>query len=150
MKVVLRKDVPNLGRAGEVKDVADGYGRNFLIPRGLAAVASKTAIQNVEAHKAAESRQSARTAAEYEAFAQQLNELQITVHAHAGEQGRLYGSVTSADIAQELSRAVGKTVEKRDIDLDDPIRSTGAHKVKVRVAPRLTATLTVEVVGDKQ
>jgi large subunit ribosomal protein L9 len=72
------------------------------------------------------------------------------VQAHAGEQGRLYGSVTSADIAQELSRAVGKTVDKRDIDLDEPIRSTGAHKVKVHVAPKLTATLTVEVVGDKQ
>jgi large subunit ribosomal protein L9 len=150
MKVVLRKDVPSLGRAGEVKEVADGYGRNYLIPRGLAAIASKTAVQNVEAHKAAESRQSARVAAEHEAFAKQLNETQLTVHAHAGEQGRLYGSVTSADIAQELSRTVGHTVDKRDIDLDEPLRTVGSHKVKVHVAPRLTATLTVEVVGDKQ
>src|SRR5215211_601921 len=98
MKVVLRKDVPNLGSAGDVTDVADGYGRNFLIPRRLAAVAPKSAAQNVEAHKDAESRQTARQAAEHEAFAQQLNQTQITVHAHAGEQGRLYGSVTSADI----------------------------------------------------
>jgi len=150
MKVVLRKDVPTLGKAGDVKEVADGYGRNYLIPRGLAAVASKTAVQNVEAHKAAESRQNARAVAEHQAFAQQLNETQITVHAHAGEQGRLYGSVTSADIAQELSRAVGQTVDKRDIDLDEPIRAVGSHKVKVHVAPQLTATLTVEVVGDKQ
>jgi len=150
MKVVLRKDVPNLGRAGDVKEVADGYGRNFLIPRGMAAVASKTAVENVEAHKAAESRQQARVSAERQAFAQQLNETQITVHAHAGEQGRLYGSVTSADIAEELSRAVGQTVEKRDIELDEPIRATGVHKVKIKVAPRLTASLSVEVVGDKQ
>jgi len=150
MKVVLRKDVPSLGRAGEVKEVADGYGRNFLIPRGLAAVASKTAVENVEAHKAAESRQQARVSAERQAFAEQLNKLQLTVQAHAGEQGRLYGSVTSADIAEQLTRTVGQTVDKRDIDLEEPIRTIGVHKVKVHVAPRLTASLNVEVVGDKQ
>jgi large subunit ribosomal protein L9 len=150
MKVVLRKDVPSLGRAGEVKEVADGYGRNYLIPRGLAAVASKTAVQNVEAHKASESRNQARLAAEHQAFAKQLNETQLTVHTHAGEQGRLYGSVTSADIAEELSRTVGQPVDKRDIEIADPIRTAGSHKVKVHVAPQLVATLSVEVVGDKQ
>src|SRR5581483_8092362 len=130
MKVVLRKDVPSLGRAGEVKEVSDGYGRNYLIPRGLAAIASKTAVQNVEAHKAAESRVQARAAAEHQAFAEQLNKTQITVQAHAGEQGRLYGSVTSADVADALSRAVGHAVDKRDIDLDEPIRAVGVHKVR--------------------
>ncbi len=150
MKVVLRKDVPTLGHAGEVKEVSDGYGRNYLIPRGLAAVASKTAVQNVEAHKASESRQQAKMAAEHDAFAKQLNEMTITVHARSGEQGRLYGSVTSADIAEELSRVVGRPVEKRDIDVDDPIRAAGTHKVKIHVAPRIVANLTVEVVGDKQ
>ena len=150
MKVVLRKDVPTLGKAGDVKDVADGYGRNYLIPRGLASIASKTAVQNVEAHKAAEGRQHAKETAEHQAFAAKLNEMQVTVHAHAGEHGRLYGSVTSADIADEISKVAGRTVEKRDIDLEDPIRTVGTHKVKVHVAPRIVANLTVEVVGDKQ
>ncbi|HZT06963.1 MAG TPA: 50S ribosomal protein L9 [Chloroflexota bacterium] len=149
MKVVLRKDVPSLGRAGEVKEVSDGYGRNYLIPRGLAAIASKTAVQNVEAHKAAESRQQARLAAEHEALAKRLTETPIVVRAHAGEQGRLYGSVTTADVADAIKAALGQTVDKRDVELEEPIRTVGMHHVRVHVAPRVIATVNVEVVGDR-
>lgn len=145
MKVVLRKDVANLGKAGEIREVADGYGRNFLIPRGLAAPASKTAVENVAAHHAAEARAHARLDAERQTLAQRIKDTSLVVHARTGDQGRLYGSVTSADIADALSRALAHPVDKRDIELDEPIRHLGAHTARVRIAPRVTATLNVVI-----
>ena len=145
MKVVLRKDVPTLGKAGDVKEVADGYGRNFLIPRGLAAPASKTAVTNVAAQKASDARSQSRQAAEQRALAQRISETTLVVHAKTGEQGRLYGSVTSADIASALSAELGRAVDKHEIGLEDPIRSLGSHSAEVHVAANLTAKLTVVV-----
>ncbi|MPZ16000.1 MAG: 50S ribosomal protein L9 [Chloroflexi bacterium] len=145
MKVVLRRDVPNLGKAGEIKEVADGYGRNYLIPRGLAAPATRTAMENVEARKAAETRQHSRLRSEHEALAQRIADAPLTVRAHTGQQGRLYGSITSADIAEALSRALGRPVDKRQIALDEPIRQLGDHSVRIHVAPSVTADLTVVV-----
>jgi large subunit ribosomal protein L9 len=145
MKVLLRKDVPTLGKAGEIKDVADGYGRNYLIPRGLASAATKTAMANVQSHQAAEGRRRARTDAENQELAQRISAEPVAVKAKVGEQGRLYGSVTTADIATALARAVGHPFEKRDIDIPDPIRTLGDHTVRVHVAPHLTANLTVQV-----
>jgi len=145
MKVVLRKDVPTLGKAGDIKDVADGYGRNYLIPRGLAAVATKTALANVQSHQAAEGRRRARTDAENQELAQRISAEPVAVKAKVGEHGRLYGSVTTADIATALARATGHAFDKRDIDIPEPIRSLGDHTVRVHVAPHLTANLTVQV-----
>ena len=145
MKVVLRRDVPTLGKAGDVKEVADGYGRNYLIPRGLAAPASRTAMENVEAHKAAETRQRARLDEEAQALAKRIEETPLVVHARTGEGGRLYGSVTSADIAEALSAAVGTTVDKRNVDLGEPIRHVGTHTARIHVAPRVTVPLNVQV-----
>lgn len=145
MKVVLRRDVPTLGKAGDVKEVADGYGRNYLIPRGLAAAASKTAMENVEAHKSAESRQRARLDEEAQALAKRIEETPLVLHARTGEGGRLYGSVTSADIAEALSAAVGSTVDKRHVDLAEPIRHLGTHTARIHVAPRVTVPLNVQV-----
>ena len=145
MKVVLRRDVPTLGKAGDVKEVADGYGRNYLIPRGLAAPASKTAMENVEAHKAAEGRQRARLDEEAQALAKRIEETPLVLHAKTGEGGRLYGSVTSADIAEALSEAVGSAVDKRNVDLAEPIRHLGTHTARIHVAPRVTVPLNVQV-----
>ena len=145
MKVVLRKDVPTLGKAGEVHDVADGYGRNFLIPRGLAAPASKTAVENVQAHKAATARQRSRIEAESRALAQRITNEKLTVRARTGEQGRLYGSVTAADISEALSRSLDQPIDKHDVAMDEPIRTLGEHKVRVHVAPSVSANLTVVV-----
>lgn len=149
MKVVLRKDVPSLGKAGEVHEVADGYGRNYLIPRGLAAPASKTAVENVEAHKAAAARQRSRVEAEWRVVAQRISAETLKVRARTGEQGRLYGSVTAADISEALSRSLQQPVDKRDIAMDEPIRTLGPHTVRVHVAPNVTATLTVVVEPDR-
>lgn len=148
MKVVLKKDVPTLGKAGEVKDVADGYGRNYLIPRGLASAASKTAVTNVEAHKAASAKQSAKAIAENQALAQRISERPLILKARTGEQGRLYGSVTSADIADALSRAVDRTIDKRDVEIEEPIRHLGPHTARVHVAPQISASLTVVVQAE--
>jgi large subunit ribosomal protein L9 len=148
MKVVLRRDVPTLGKAGDVKEVADGYGRNYLIPRGLAALASRTAMENVEAHKAAESRQRARLDDEAQQLAKRIEETPLVLHARTGEGGRLYGSVTSADIAEALSAAVGTTVDKRNVDLAEPIRHLGTHTARIHVAPRVTVPLNVQVEAE--
>ena len=145
MKVVLKKDVPTLGKAGELKEVADGYGANYLIPRGLAAAASKTAVRNVEAQQASQARRQTRENAEHQELADRISKTPVTVKAKTGEQGRLYGSVTSADVAEALVKALGSDLDKRSIDLDEPIRTLGEHKVKVHVAPQITSTLTVVV-----
>ncbi len=145
VKVVLRKDVPTLGKVGDVKEVADGYGRNYLIPRGLAVLASRTAMENVEAHKVAEARQRARLDDEAQALAKLIEGTPLVLHARTGEGGRLYGSVTSADIAGALSAAVGTTVDKRNVDLAQPIRHLGSHTARIHVAPRVTVPLSVQV-----
>jgi len=145
MKVVLRKDVPTLGKAGEVKDVADGYGRNYLIPRGLAAPATRTALQNVDAQRAAEGRQRVRLDVEQQALAKRIEETPLVIRARTGEGGRLYGSVTSADIAEALSSALETPIDKRHVELADAIRHLGAHSARVHLAPRVTVTLSIQV-----
>jgi len=149
MKVVLRKDVPTLGKAGEIKEVADGYARNFLIPRSLAALATKTEMENVAAHNAAAARTLARTDAENRALATQIEGTPLTIQARTGEQGRLYGSITSGDIAEALGKALSRPIDKREIELDEPLRQLGVHKAKVHVARGITATLTVTVEAEK-
>jgi len=148
VKVVLRRDVATLGKAGEVKEVADGYGRNYLIPRGLAAPASRTAMENVDAHKAAESRRRARLDEEAEALAKRIEESAIVIRARTGQGGRLYGSVTSADIAEALSSELGTSIEKRNVDLAEPIRHLGTHSVRVHVAPQVTVPVRLQVESE--
>lgn len=148
MRVVLRKDVPTLGQAGDIKEVADGYGRNFLIPRGLAAPATKTEVKNVEAHKASQARYYAKMESEHKALAARIEATPITVAARAGEGGRLYGSITAADVADALSKAVGRAIDKRDVEIDEHIRSVGEHSAKVRIAPQISATLKFTVEAE--
>jgi large subunit ribosomal protein L9 len=148
MKVVLHRDVPTLGKAGEVKEVADGYGRNFLIPRGLAAPASRTAMENVVAHRAAESRRRERLDEEAQALAKRIEETPVVIRARSGEGGRLYGSVTSADIAEALSTEVGTPIEKRNVDLAEPIRHLGTHTARIHVAPRVTVPVNIQVEAE--
>ena len=145
MKVVLRRDVPTLGKAGDVKEVADGYGRNYLIPRGLAAPASRTAMENVEAHKTAEARRRERLDEEAQALAKRIEETAVVIRARTGEGGRLYGSVTSSDIAEALSSEMGTTIDKRNVDLPEPIRHLGTHTARIHVAPRVSVPVNVQV-----
>jgi len=145
MKVVLQEDVKGLGATGDVKDVADGYARNYLIPRRLAAPATAGALKNVEAQRAAAAKRQAQLDAEARALAERLAGMTLTLRARVGSQERLYGSITSADIAAALGRELGTPFDRRKLVLAEPIRELGAHQVPVHLAHDVSATLTVNV-----
>jgi large subunit ribosomal protein L9 len=145
MKVILSKDVQGTGKAGEVKDVADGYARNYLIPRKLAIPASSGALKNVEQRKAAEQKKSAAEEATARALAERLTSAPVVLTAKVGDQGRLYGSITSGDIADQLSAYLGQPIDKRKIELDDPIRQLGTYDVTIRLHRSVSAAVKVDV-----
>ncbi|GBD08114.1 50S ribosomal protein L9 [Candidatus Thermoflexus japonica] len=145
MKVVLLRDVPNLGRAGEVKEVADGYARNFLIPKGLATPATEGLIRHaVETRRAAEQRQIRQRSTAQEKAAR-LQGAAVTIRARAGQGDRLYGAITSQQIAEAIAQQLGVEVDRRRIELEAPIRTLGTHPVKVRLGPEITAQVQVVV-----
>ena len=145
MKVILSKDVAGTGKAGEVKDVADGYARNYLIPRKLAIPASGGALRTVEQKKAAEQKKADAEEASARALADRLTSAPVILTAKVGDQGRLYGSITSADIADQLSAQLGQTIDKRKIELKDPIRQLGTFDVTIRLHRTVTAAVKVDV-----
>ncbi len=145
MKVILQKTVERLGDPGDVADVADGYARNFLIPRGLAVRAEKGPYATPRASNAPiESRTKAQKG-EFEAIAARIIQTSVVVTARAGEEGKLFGSVTAADIAEALSAETGVAVDRRDIHLDEPIRSVGTHEVTVHLHPEVDPVITIDV-----
>ncbi|HZB01860.1 MAG TPA: 50S ribosomal protein L9 [Actinomycetota bacterium] len=145
MKVILQKTVERLGDPGDVADVADGYARNYLIPRGLAIRAEKGAVRHAQSLKRAhESRTTARKG-EFEALAARLLEQPIVVHARAGEEGKLFGSVTAADVAEAVAAQAGVPLDRKDVHLDEPIRSVGTHEVRIHLFPEVDPVLTVDV-----
>jgi large subunit ribosomal protein L9 len=145
MKVILTQDVPKLGNAGTVQDVANGYARNYLIPQGMANIATAGTIKQVEERQASEARKIAKLEEELRGLSERIQGMRIQIQARVGEQGRLYGSVTSTDVAEELSKQVGEEIDRRKVDLEDPIRSAGDHQVTVRLVGRLQPTITVVV-----
>ena len=145
MKVILQKTVERLGDPGDVADVADGYARNFLIPRGLAIRAEKGTVRHAESLKRAhETRVKARKG-DYEALAARLIQTPVVVQARAGEEGKLFGSVTAADVAEAVSSQAGVPIDRRDVHLDEPIRSVGTHEVRVHLFAEVDPVLTIEV-----
>lgn len=145
MKVILQKTVERLGDPGDVADVADGYARNFLIPRGLAVRAEKGAVRHAESLKRAHQSRTKAQKGEFEAIAARIIQTPVVVTARAGEEGRLFGSVTAADIAEALSAETGVDVDRRDIHLDEPIRSVGTHEVTVHLHPEVDPVITIDV-----
>jgi large subunit ribosomal protein L9 len=145
MKVILSKDVPGTGKAGEVKDVADGYARNYLIPRKLAIAATTGALQSVEAKRASEQKKAAAEEAAARALAERLTGAPVVLTAKVGDQGRLYGSITSGDIAEQLSAYLGQPIDKRKIELDEPIRQLGQFDVTIRLHRAVNASVKVDV-----
>jgi large subunit ribosomal protein L9 len=139
VKIILTRDVPNVGDAGDVKNVAAGYARNYLIRKGLAVQATPGALKEFERRRTAEAGREERLAAHAEALAARLSEVTLTFEAKAGEKGRLYGSITTADIAEALTREVGEKFDRRKNILSDPIRQVGRHIVSVRLAPDVVA-----------
>jgi large subunit ribosomal protein L9 len=136
MQVLLIQDVDQLGRAGDVKKVAEGYARNYLIPRGLAVPATESAIKQAEQQRQAVGRRQIKTVTEAQAFAQLLDGITLTFQARAGESDRLYGSITNAHIAEALTEKVG--------------RELGTHAVTVRLAPEAEAKIIVVVEREQQ
>ena len=147
MKVILIQDVPDLGHEGEVKNVAPGYARNFLIPNKLAVVATPGQIKALQAQQKAQHEREARLAAQAAVLAQKMAETTLVFEAKAGPTGRLYGSITTADIAEALSKELGIRFEKRNI-LSEPLRQVGEHVVAVRISRTVQAQLRVLVKGE--
>jgi large subunit ribosomal protein L9 len=150
VKVIFIEDVPNVARAGQNKVVADGYARNYLFPRRLAVLADSRAAAAVEAHIRKVTRQRAIAEAEMAELAKLITGTEITLKAKVGEKEHLYGSVTGADIAGELSRVISREVDKRKIDLAEPIRQVGVYDVTVRFTHDITAVVSVTVMSDEE
>ena len=148
MKVILRADVPDVGHKGDVLDVADGYARNYLVPRGLAMAASKGAMAQAESMRRARAVRDARDREAAEEVATRLTPLTIRIPARAGAEGRLFGSVTPADIADAVQSQAGVEVERRRLHLEEPIRALGVHEVPLRLHPDVEVRLSVEVVAQ--
>ena len=146
MKVIFLEDVPNVARAGEAKDVADGYGRNYLIPQKLAVLAGAQAMSLVEAQQRKRAKQHAETEAELAKLGEQLEGVEITLKARTGGKERLYGSITSSNIASEMESSLGITVDKRKIELEEPIHQLGSYEVAIKLAKDIIPKIKVTVV----
>jgi large subunit ribosomal protein L9 len=147
MKVVLTQDVLKLGLAGDIKTVRDGYGRNYLIPQGLAVLATRGAMRQAEEIRKRALRHHEQMATEYTALAARINEVTLTFQAKAGETGRLYGSITPASISARLSEKLGIEIDRRKIDTT-PLRDLGQHRVPVHLANEIIGTCTVVILRE--
>ncbi|MBM4431406.1 MAG: 50S ribosomal protein L9 [Chloroflexi bacterium] len=145
MEVLLLRDIKRLGKAGEIKKVADGYARNYLIPRGLAVLATPGAIRRKEVQAAIEEQREERIRTDSTALAEKLSQTQLVFKVRAGEKGRLYGSITAADIAAEIEKQAGVSLDKRKVDLEEPIHLLGTHQVPIRLLAGVVPEVTVVV-----
>ncbi len=149
MKVIFLQDVPNVARAGEIKEVANGYGRNFLLPQKLASLAVPGATRMLEAQFKLEAREQAKSQASLAELANQLEGKEIILKARAGAKDRLFGSITPTDIADELQNSTGLVVDKKKIELAEPIRQLGNYEVAVRLAKDIIPKITVKVTEEE-
>jgi large subunit ribosomal protein L9 len=140
-------DVKSLGAAGTVVDVADGYARNYLLPRGLAAEASKGSLALLDQQRRAKARRDAEAVANAEALGKQLEELQLSVPVRAGGNGRLFGAVTNANVADAIHASLGVEIDRHKIEIPDNIKSLGSYPVEIRLGKNILAKTTVKVVA---
>jgi large subunit ribosomal protein L9 len=150
MKVIFLQDVPSVASAGDVKTVANGYARNFLFPKKLAALATPAELKKLESRLQADARRQAGLEQEAEALAQVLGNLTIALKVRAGAKDRIYGSVTTAAIAKEIKRLTGHAIDKHDIELEEPIRELGSHQVPIRLTKNVTANVSVLVEAKEE
>jgi len=148
MKVLLTRDIEKLGRAGTVKAVADGYARNYLIPQGMAVFASPGALKQAETIRKAEEKRQTQLASDATSLAEKLSGVALKFHARAGEGGKLYGSITAKQIIESLERALGQTIDKRKLDMREPIRSLGQHTLRLHLATDVNPSFNVLVERD--
>jgi large subunit ribosomal protein L9 len=144
MRVILRESLDKLGEAGEVITVREGYGRNYLLPRGLAVLATEKDVSRFEHDKRVIAARAAKMAKELSAQADKLSQISVTIPASVGEGDRLYGSVTSRDIAEAL-RARGVNLDSKKLQMAEPIKTLGTHEVPVKLGPNLAPTIKVTV-----
>jgi large subunit ribosomal protein L9 len=149
MKLILTQDVANLGAPGDVVEVKDGYGRNFLVPQGLAIVATKGAEKQVATIRRAREVREVRDLGSAKGIAGQLADLDVRLSARSGEGGRLFGSITASDVVDAVAQAGGPKLDRRMVTLSAPIKALGNHTATVKVHPEVEATLTVQVVAAK-
>ena len=147
MKVILLSDVKALGRKGQVVDVAEGYARNFLLPRSLATQASKGAITMLEEQKRAKAKREAQALDETKELAKLLESKPVAVRARAGGNGKLFGTVTNADIADAISDLFSVAVDKHKIEVKNSIKALGSYPVEIRLGKNIVAKTTVSVVA---
>ena len=148
MKIVLREDVETLGKKGDLLEVADGYARNYLVPRGLAIKATKGVVTQAEAMRRNRAAKEARDRGAAEAVAATLGSRTIEVKARAGESGKLFGSVTSSDVADAIHAQTGVEVDRRTVVLDEPIRDLGDAEVTIRLHAEVVVAVAVSVVAE--
>lgn len=147
MKVILKDDVKNVGNMGDIVKVADGYARNYLLPRGLAVEASTKNVKSVEHEKRIIQEKSKKIKNSAQDFSDRISKVTLVMKANAGEEGKLFGSVTTMDIAEALKNE-GFDIDKKKISLDEPIKRLGEHTVNVKIHPEITTNVTVQVVQE--
>ena len=147
MKLILTQDVSGLGAPGDVVEVKDGYGRNYLLPRGLATAWTKGGEKQVAQIKRAREVREVRDLDSATAIKKSLEGLKVTLAARTGDTGRLFGAVTVSDVVDAITKAGGPSVDKRKVTIVSPIKTVGSHKVEVRVHPEALASMTVDVVS---
>jgi large subunit ribosomal protein L9 len=148
VKVLFLKEVPGTAKAGEVKEVTPGYARNFLLPYKVAIVADGKVVEQIRQREDAARRRAEKALTDARDLSARLRKLTVTIYAKTGEAGRLFGSVTNADIAQQLKREAGVDIDKRKIEVDPPIKSLGPHEVTIELHPEVTETLRVVVASQ--
>jgi len=146
MKVIFLQDVPNVAQAGQVKEVADGYARNYLIPRKLAALAQPQAVSQIETRA---KKMEVRLTTEMKDLASHIEGKEVSLKAKAGAKDKLYGSITSADIAAELQNVTGLEIDKRKIELDEPIRQLGSYEIALKLGKDITPKIKVTVIEEE-
>ena len=149
IKVVLTQDVANLGVAGEIREVSGGYGRNYLIPRGMAVLATRGQIRQAEERLAAQRRREAATRRDAQAIVARLHGQTLRFTARVGELDRLYGSITSSDIAGKIGEILGVEFDRRKIQLEEPIKRIGIYPVTIRLMAGVEAVINVVVEGEE-
>ena len=150
MKVILSSDVDTLCHKGDVVNVADGYARNYLVPKGLAMVATKGALKQAEVMQRARAEKEEKIRAEAAGKVEKLESAPIYISARAGEDGRLFGSVTNSDVARGLEDQLGEALDRHSIRLEEPIRTLGTHRVDIDLHEGVHATVTVEVIAHQE
>lgn len=148
MKVILKQDVKGLGKKEDLVNVSDGYARNFLFPRGLAAEANASNINIMNTRKEAEKSKKDRELAKARELAEKLSEIAVTIRTKSGENGKLFGSITSKDISEKLKKDFNLDIDKKKFVLPEPFKSLGTFSVEVKLYPEVSAALTVKIENE--